>query len=78
MEYFIILIVAFIMIFGFYYARKDKREKYQIYTDALKAGNKAKALEYGRKYYSAKYGHDVTAELLCEDAIANDFKIHNL
>lgn len=57
---------------------KEKKENYETYMQALKDGDKKKALEYGRKHYSAKYGNNAKADLLSENAIANDFRVHDI
>lgn len=71
-----IIIVALVLLFIIYLVDKNtKMMKYKtLYEDALKAKNKAKALQFGRLYHRYRTGasakHSSNAELI----IANDLK----
>ncbi len=74
--FFYICLFIVLIVLAFFYNRgrrsiiRDKKEKY---INAIKSGNRIKALETGRDYYSYIRGGELTT--YDEQAIANDLSI---
>jgi hypothetical protein len=69
----LIIVLVLVVILAYFYQRGKQsliREKKAKYLNAIREGNKVKALEAGREYYSLIRGGRLT--LYDEQAITND------
>ena len=72
-EFLIIAVAIFIVAVIFFYQKGNKsfkREKKQRYMEAIRSGNRTRALEAGRDYYAYMNGGKLTP--YDEQAIQND------